>query len=70
MSRTYRQTISDELARLVDERRGVLSVQDFTTMALAKFCNAAPILSNASTPAPAAPSTPQPQPDSEMLGFD
>ena len=38
MSLVYRQTISDELAALIDTRRGPLSIQDFTTMALYAAC--------------------------------
>lgn len=34
MSETYRQTISGELARALDARRGLLSRQEFTTNAL------------------------------------
>ena len=34
MSETYRQTISDELARALDARRGLLSRQEYTTLAL------------------------------------
>ncbi len=34
MSETYRQTISDELAKALDARRGLLSRQEFTTLAL------------------------------------
>ncbi len=34
MSETYRQTISGELARALDARRGLLSRQEFTTLAL------------------------------------
>lgn len=34
MSETYRQTISDELAQALDARRGLLSRQEFTTLAL------------------------------------
>jgi len=33
-SETYRQTVSAELARAIDERRGLLSRQEFTTAAL------------------------------------
>ena len=34
MSETFRQTISDELAQALDARRGLLSRQEFTTLAL------------------------------------
>lgn len=34
MSEAYRQTISDELAAAIDARRGLLSRQEFTTLAL------------------------------------
>lgn len=34
MSAVYRQTISDELAAAIDARRGLLSRQEFTTLAL------------------------------------
>lgn len=34
MSVAYRQTISDEMAARIDERRGLLSLQEFTTLAL------------------------------------
>ncbi len=34
MSETYRQTISDELAAALDAKRGLLSRQEFTTLAL------------------------------------
>lgn len=65
---SYRMTISDEMAAAIDQARGLLTIQEFTLFALAKFCNAAPILNST---APAAPSQPPaPQADSEMLGFD
>ena len=35
MSRVWRQTISDELAALVDAQRGALTLQEYTTFALA-----------------------------------
>ncbi len=44
MSRVYRQTISDELAALIDEKRGPLSLQDFTTLALAQACGDSPVV--------------------------
>lgn len=67
MSRTYRQTISDAMAAAIKAAAPLLSVQEFTLLAL----NAA-LTPQAPTPAPVAPSAPQPQPqpDSEMLGFD
>ena len=34
MSETYRQTISDELAAAIDAKRGLLSRQEYTTLAL------------------------------------
>ena len=34
MTTTYRQSISDELAAAIDARRGLLSRQEFTTLAL------------------------------------
>lgn len=34
MSETYRQTISDELAAALDAKRGLLSRQEYTTLAL------------------------------------
>ena len=34
MSEAYRQTISDELAAAIDARRGLLSRQEYTTLAL------------------------------------
>ena len=39
MSHTYRQTISDDMAECIDARRGPLSLQDYTTLALhASLC--------------------------------
>ena len=38
MSRIWRQTISDELAELIDARRGPLSLQEYTTFVLAAAC--------------------------------
>ena len=35
MSVSYRQTISDEMAARIERRRGLLSVQEYTTIALA-----------------------------------
>lgn len=35
MSRVWRQTIGDELAALVDAQRGALTLQEYTTFALA-----------------------------------
>ena len=35
MSVAYRQTISDEMAARIERRRGLLSVQEYTTIALA-----------------------------------
>ncbi len=35
MSRVWRQTISDELAAVVDAQRGALTMQEYTTFALA-----------------------------------
>lgn len=35
MSISYRQTISDEMAARIERRRGLLSVQEYTTIALA-----------------------------------
>ena len=35
MSRVWRQTISDELAALVDAQRGALTLQEYTTFVLA-----------------------------------
>jgi len=35
VSRVWRQTISDELAALVDAQRGALTLQEYTTFALA-----------------------------------
>jgi hypothetical protein len=39
MSLSYRMTISEELAQLVEQRRGVLSLQEFTLLALLDRCN-------------------------------
>jgi hypothetical protein len=38
MSVSYRMTISEELAQLVEQRRGVLTVQEFTLLALLDAC--------------------------------
>lgn len=43
MSIRYFQTISDELAALIDDRRGPLTLQEFTTLALAAACEALPL---------------------------
>ena len=39
MSVSFRMTISEELAELIEQRRGVLSVQEFTLLALLDRCN-------------------------------
>jgi hypothetical protein len=39
VSITYKMSLSDELAELVEQRRGVLSVQEFTLLALLDRCN-------------------------------
>lgn len=44
MSLTYRQTVSDNLAALIDQRRGPLSIQDFTTLALMQACGECPVV--------------------------
>jgi hypothetical protein len=38
MSVSYRMTISEELAQLVEQRRGVLTVQECTLLALLDAC--------------------------------
>jgi hypothetical protein len=72
MTRRYFQTISDELAALVDQRRGPLTIQEFTTLALATACEALPLaqrveaLERRLDALQSQPSTPQPD---EMLRF-
>lgn len=44
MSYTYRQTISTDLAALIDAKRGPASVQDFTTAALIAACGVSPVV--------------------------
>lgn len=73
MTRRYLQTISDDLAALIDERRGPLTIQEFTTFALAAACEAMPLAKRvealeqklASLQGPPV----VPQPDSEILTF-
>ena len=37
MSYAYRQTISDDMLAAIEARRGLLSIQEFTTVALAQM---------------------------------
>jgi hypothetical protein len=43
VSRVWRQTITDELATAIDARRGPLTMQEVTTLALAAACEALPL---------------------------
>ena len=60
MSKTYRQTLSDELAAKVETKRHELglSVQELTTMALALYCQQQPCPEKRAAP----PSPPADQP--------
>ena len=71
--RRYLQSLPPDVAKLVDERRGMLTIQQFTTMALLAMCQDMPLaqrveaLERRLSEAPAA--TPAPQPEG-MLSFD
>ena len=68
MSATWRQTVGDELMRLIEAKRGVLSIQEFTALALAQLCGGVPALQPPTAPpAPTPPHTPTTR---EMLSFD
>ena len=43
MTRRYLQTVSNQLAAAIDARRGPLTMQEFTTLALAAACEALPL---------------------------
>ena len=74
MSRRYFQTLPDDLAALVDARRGMLSIQQFTTMAILAMCQELPLAARVQAierQLSAAPVQPPPPPKADgMLSFD
>lgn len=73
MSRRYFQTLPDDIAALVDARRGMLSIQQFTTMAILAMCQDLPLAQRVEAierQLRVAPAQPPPPKADGMLSFD